>query len=167
MTTIAVRSSENRTVAVIERGSSTVAVRPGPGRAVVAAGLRGPKGPPGEPGQAGGAAFQRLAGETISALRVVYEASGLVYVLDYRDAAHIDLLVGITMTAADGGAPIAIQRAGEISDSGWAWTPGRVYLGVAGQLTQTPPETGYSVLIGSAVSATRILLNLQDPIELE
>lgn len=44
MTTIAVRSSENRTVAVIERGSSTVATRPGPGRAVVAAGLRGPKG---------------------------------------------------------------------------------------------------------------------------
>ena len=124
----------------------------------------GDQGPPGPPG---GVVIQRSAGHLISALRVVYEASGLVYVLDYRDAAHIDLLVGITMTAADGGAPIAIQRAGEISDSGWAWTPGRVYLGVAGQLTQTPPETGYSVLIGSAVSATRILLNLQDPIELE
>lgn len=124
----------------------------------------GDQGPPGPPG---GVVIQRSAGHLISALRVVYEASGLVYVLDYRDAAHIDLLVGITMTAADGGAPIAIQRAGEISDSGWAWTPGRVYLGVAGQLTQTPPETGYSVLIGSAVSATRIILNLQDPIELE
>ena len=124
----------------------------------------GDQGPPGPPG---GVVIQRSAGHLISALRVVYEASGLVYALDYRDAAHIDLLVGITMTAADGGAPIAIQRAGEISDSGWAWTPGRVYLGVAGQLTQTPPETGYSVLIGSAVSATRIILNLQDPIELE
>ena len=124
----------------------------------------GDQGPPGPPG---GVVIQRSAGHLISALRVVYEASGLVYVLDYRDAAHIDLLVGITMTAADEGAPIAIQRAGEISDSGWAWTPGRVYLGAAGQLTQTPPETGYSVLIGSAVSATRILLNLQDPIELE
>ena len=79
----------------------------------------GDQGPPGPPG---GVVIQRSAGHLISALRVVYEASGLVYVLDYRDAAHIDLLVGITMTAADGGAPIAIQRAGEISDSGWAWT---------------------------------------------
>ena len=58
----------------------------------------GDQGPPGPPG---GVVIQRSAGHLISALRVVYEASGLVYVLDYRDAAHIDLLVGITMTAAE------------------------------------------------------------------
>ena len=48
MTAIAIRSSAgNSAVAVNERGSSAVAVRPGPGRAVVAAGLRGAPGKPG------------------------------------------------------------------------------------------------------------------------
>lgn len=54
MTAIAIRSSAgNSAVAVNERGSSAVAVRPGPGRAVVAAGLRGPEGQPGQPGPPG------------------------------------------------------------------------------------------------------------------
>ena len=48
MTTIAIRSSrDSRAVATVERGGSTVATRPGPGRAVVAAGLRGAPGKPG------------------------------------------------------------------------------------------------------------------------
>ena len=127
----------------------------------------GDQGPPGPPGPSGGAAVQRLAGSELSALRAVYELDGYVYPLDYRDSAHIDLLLGVTLTAASAGAAVTVQRTGDLSDSGWAWQPGRIYLGQAGLLTQHPAETGYSLLIGSAVSATRILLNLQDPIELE
>lgn len=168
MTTIAVRTSrDSRAVATVERGGSTVATQPGPGRAVVAAGLRGPKGPPGEPGQAGGAAFQRLAGETISALRAVYELDGEVYVLDYRDGDHVDLIIGISLTAAPAGQLINVQRSGVMDDANWSWTPGRVWLGAGGALTQMPPADGYDVLIGSAVSATRITLNLSEPIDLE
>lgn len=129
--------------------------------------LAGDQGPPGPPGPAGGAAVQRLAGSALSALRAVYELDGYVYPLDYRDSAHIDLLLGVTLTAASAGAAVTVQRTGDLSDTGWAWQPGRIYLGQAGLLTQHPAETGYSLLIGSAVSATRILLNLQDPIELE
>ena len=45
MTTIAVRtSSDSLAVATVERGGSTVATQPGPGRAVVAAGMRGAPG---------------------------------------------------------------------------------------------------------------------------
>lgn len=129
--------------------------------------VAGQRGKQGIPGPAGGAAVERVAGETISALRVVYELDGRVFALDYRDAEHIDLLLGVTLTAASAGAAVNVQRTGDLSDSGWAWQPGRIYLGQAGLLTQHPAETGYSLLIGSAVSATRILLNLQDPIELE
>ncbi|MDG9927417.1 MULTISPECIES: hypothetical protein [unclassified Pseudomonas] len=167
MTTIAVRTSENRTVAVVDRGSSTVAVRPGPGRTVVAAGLRGPKGSPGQPGPAGGAAFQRLAGETISALQAVYELDGVVFVLDYRDGDHIDQILGISLTAALTGEPMNVQRAGVLDDASWSWAPGRVWLGADGALTQTPPADGFDVLIGCAVGATRITLNLSEPIDLE
>ena len=168
MTTIAVRtSSDSLAVATVERGGSTVATQPGPGRAVVAAGLRGPKGQPGEPGPAGGAAVQRLAGETLSALRIVYELDGEVFALDSGDADHIDLLLGITLTAADAGQPVNVQRLGAVDDDAWSWQPGRVWLGVAGALTQTPPADGFDVLIGAAVASGRLLLNLQDPLELE
>lgn len=129
--------------------------------------VAGRRGQQGIPGPAGGAAVQRLAGGELSALRAVYELDGYVYPLDYRDSAHIDLLLGVTLTAASAGAAVNVQRTGDLSDSGWAWQPGRIYLGQAGLLTQHPAETGYSLLIGSAVSATRIILNLQDPIELE
>ena len=128
---------------------------------------QGGQGPPGVPGPAGGSALQRLAGETLSALRLVYELDGEVFALDSGDADHIDMLLGITLTAAAAGEPVNVQRSGVIDDGGWSWTPGRVWLGVDGRLTQTPPVAGYDVLIGSAVSATRITLNITDPIELE
>lgn len=130
-------------------------------------GEQGPAGRPGEPGPAGGAAVQRLAGETLSALRAVYELNGQVFALDYRDAEHIDLLLGVTLTAADPGQPINVQRLGAIDDDGWNWQPGRVWLGADGALTQNPPTDGYDVLIGAAVASGRLLLNLQDPLELE
>lgn len=128
---------------------------------------QGSQGPPGPPGPAGGAAVQRAAGEALSALRVVYELDGQAFTLDYRDAAHIDLLLGITLTSSAAGDPVNIQRSGAITDGFWSWAPGRVYLGAAGALTQLPPDDGYQVLIGAAVAADRLLMNLTDPIELE
>jgi hypothetical protein len=144
-----------------------VTVEPPADVLVVLAGEQGPPGRPGIPGPAGGSSLQRTAGETLSALRAVYELDGLIYPLDYRDTEHIDLLLGITLTAAPAGEPVNVQRSGVIEDTGWSWTPGRVWLGLDGRLTQTPPVDGYDVLIGAATSATSITLNLTDPIELE
>lgn len=144
-----------------------VTVGPDSEPVVVTAGEQGPPGPAGQPGPAGGSALQRQAGETLSALLVVYELGGEVFRLDYRDVDHIDLLLGITLTAAPLGQAVNVQRSGSLDDAGWSWAPGRVWLGANGSLTQTPAVDGYDVLIGSAVSANRIILNLQDPIELE
>lgn len=129
--------------------------------------LAGEQGPPGPPGPAGGASVQRLAGSELSALRAVYELNGQVFALDYRDTEHIDLLLGVTLTAADQGHPVNVQRLGAIDDDDWSWQPGRVWLGADGALTQNPPTDGFDVLIGAAVASGRLLLNLQDPLELE
>lgn len=127
----------------------------------------GEQGPPGPPGPSGGSTLQRTAGTTLSALVVVYEEGGEVFSLGKDDDAHIDQLLGLTVTAASIGNPINVQRTGAVDNSGWAWTPGRVYLGAGGALTQTPATGGNDVLIGRAVSATRLLLDIQDPIDLE
>lgn len=128
---------------------------------------QGPPGPPGIPGPAGGQALQRTAGGALSALIAVYELDGSVYPLDAADADHIDLLLGLTITAAAAGSPVNVQRSGAIDDAGWSWVPGRVYLGAGGALTQTPPADGFDVLVGVATSPIRLVLHLQDAIALE
>lgn len=155
-----------KTQAVVARVPNAVVVKESaPLTVVVTRGIPGPTGPPGPDG---GNVLQRAAGETLSALRAVYELDGAVRPLDAGDADHIDLLLGITITAAAAGQPINVQRAGSISDAAWSWTPGsRVHLGANGALTQSPPVDGFDVLIGTAVSPTSLLLNLQEPIELE
>lgn len=125
------------------------------------------QGPPGPPGPAGGSVVPSTAGEVTSALRVLYELNGQAFPLDYRDTEHIQLLLGISLNAAPAGAQINVQRFGPIEDAAWSWTPGRLWLGPGGTLTQTPPADGYDVLMGTAVSASRIFLNPQDPINLE
>lgn len=146
---------------------SVVAIHAKSPAEVIAAGLRGAQGLQGIPGPDGGSAFTRTAGESLSALRVVYEIDGDVFYLDPDDEDHIDLLLGITLTAADIGTPVNVQRSGVLEDSAWNWNLGRVWLGANGTLTQTPPLFGFDVLIGYAVSPTRITLNIQDPIQLE
>lgn len=124
-------------------------------------GVRGPTGP------AGGQTVERLAGETIPALVLVWEdADGRVWPLDYRDAGHIFCALGVAVTAADAGGRIDVQTLGVIDDDGWGWTPhSRIYLGANGALTEIPAADGFHVLVGTATSPERLLLSLQDPIE--
>ena len=133
---------------------------------VTAAGGKGPPGGRGEPGPSGGSAVQRTAGEQLSALRVVYEWSGVVRYLDAGDAEHIDQVAGITLNAVEQGYPINLQLSGPLEDAVWSWQPGPVWLGSAGTLTQTPPDNGYLLFIGNAVSPTRLIINLDQPVQL-
>lgn len=127
-------------------------------------GEQGPPGRQGIPGPAGGAAVERQAGEALSALRAVYELDGQVFVLDYRDGAGIYLLLGLTLTAADAGGQVNVQRSGPLDDAGWSWAPGPVWLGADGALTQVAPVDGFCVLLGAAVSGTRLILDFHQPI---
>jgi len=128
--------------------------------------LRGERG---QPGPAGDATVLRTSAAPISALRGVWEdAAGVVHLLDYRDAEHIELLAGITVTATSAaGQPVTVQRAGVIDLAGLGLAPGSVWLGIGGALTQTPPDDGFDVLVGAVVSDSRLILNLQDSIALE
>lgn len=130
---------------------------------------QGPPGPPGIPGPAGGQVLQRTAGQDTSALVVVYEdLFSAVWPADPDVETDVLALLGVTVSAAQGGQPINVQRLGVIDDASWSFVPGRrVFLAGQGRLTQEPPQAGYDVLIGTAVSPTRLLLNIQDPIALE
>ncbi len=161
-------TAKDTAVVVSERERAVVVTPPQPQTAVVVRGVPGPRGRQGEIGPAGGAAFTRTTPGALSALRVVWEdVDGAVYPIDPEDDAHIDLISGLTLTATPGAGEVTVQRSGPVDDSAWSWAPGRVWLGAAGALTQNPPLDGTDVLIGYAVSPTRLYLDIQDPIHLE
>ena len=175
-TTVVVQGPEPQSLAV--QGGSTALVQQAVAGAlvlvpvvetlVVGTGVQGPPGPQGAIGPAGGTAMQRIAGHTVSALRVVWEDEhGRVRYLSATDEDNIFCLLGVTLTAADTGGLVDVQRSGAMDDNGWSWSKGqRVYLGANGGLTTQPAEVGFQVLVGVAVSPTRLLLQLQDPVML-
>lgn len=113
-----------------------------------------------------GEGVTRKAGEALSALRVVYESQGQVFLLDPLDDRHIDGLLGLTVTAAQVGEDVIVQRNGTLDNSGWIWQEGLVFLGAQGQLTQVPPVAGWELVVGNAPSGTRLNIDFDEPVDL-
>ena len=77
------------------------------------------------------------------------------------------MTIGVTTGAALIGALATLQTFGEMSDVSFSFTPGAaIYVGTNGMLTQTPPSGGaaFSQIIGVAITATSLFLNIQLPI---
>lgn len=113
----------------------------------------GPPGPAGPVGPVGGIAT-RIAGENIGGHRAVtVGADGKAYLASPVEA-QAQAVFGVTTGAAVTGASVTIQCAGVLSEASWSWTPGPVWLGTDGVLTQTVPTSGAAVHIGTAGGPT-------------
>lgn len=122
----------------------------------------------GKPGTGGSTQVVRQTSGALSALLVVWEDElGVVRALDAGDADHIDLVCGLAITGASDVADVTVQRSGPVEDASWSWTPGRVWLGAGGALTQVAPAAGFDLVAGYAVSPTRLYLDFQEHVELE
>ena len=76
-------------------------------------------------------------------------------------------MLGITTGAAAAGDAINVQASGEMTEVSWNWTPGLpVFLGTNGLLTQTPPVSGFQLVLGVAISPTKLAINIKQPIVL-
>lgn len=133
-------------------------------RAVIAAGLRGPAGRDGAPGSQ---VVSFVAGAALSGHRAVFAAGNTVAYASSGAPETAAQVIGVTTQAADAGAPINVQRMGTITEPTWSWAPGPVFLGLAGALVQTPPDTGAYLQIGVALDATTLDIRIGTPIELE
>lgn len=108
----------------------------------------------------------KIAGENLGGQRVVISSgSNNVLLADSTNLAHKNLIMGITLGAAMNGSAATIRTAGEMFESSWNWTPGvNIYLGANGLLTQIPPTTGFLKVIGVALTATLIRVQIQPTI---
>lgn len=129
----------------------------------VMAGQRGAQGRPGTDAGGGIQTIVRSAGETVSALRIVFERQQSVLLANPSDDSVFQAL-GLSLTAGSAGTDITVQTQGYVDDSAWSWAEGHVWCGPNGSLTQVPPTSGWDFIIGFATSATRLYIDLNEPV---
>ncbi|WP_280365903.1 hypothetical protein [Nocardia wallacei] len=100
------------------------------------------------------------AGVALSGHRaVVRQPDGAFVYADNTDPAHLALPIGITNSAAAVGDSVEVVMLGELAEPSWSWTPGPIFLGTSGALTQAVPGTGFLAQLASATAATAIYVD--------
>ncbi len=108
--------------------------------------------------------FSVTAAEAIGGHRAVTAAGRYAAITGSVEEATV---IGISTGAAASGHALAVQSAGMLEFSGWTWVTGaRIYLSASGTLTAVPPVTGWLVATGIALSATTMLVKIEQPINL-
>jgi hypothetical protein len=102
----------------------------------------------------------------VNGFQVVYLASnGTARPADGTNQTHAGKVIGLTTAAQSEGVPATIQLAGEIENIAWNLVAGEVYyLASGGEISQTPPDTGFVQRIGVAKTSTILVINLGEPV---
>ena len=133
---------------------------------VLEAAAQGPRGPQGIPGPVGGATTVMVGAVPISGhTAVAMDADGLLIYADCTNPAHIGAVQGVVANAYSPGDLAVVQTDFDLHHAGWTFTPGPVLAGAGGALVQTLPAGAvFAQVIGYALSATRIHIDVQPPI---
>lgn len=148
-----------RTIVVYRAAREVVRDR---ARTVVVRG-QGVQGPPGRDGSGtGGTETQTAtAAITLSGHRAVTpQADGTLVYADNATLDHRGRPLWITTAAYSSGEVATAVSHGLITEPSWSWSPGQVYLGADGVLTQTAPVSPAAFLaaVGEAVDATTLFV---------
>lgn len=133
---------------------------------VVAVAEQGPRGIQGIQGPAGGTTTVTVGATPLSGhSAVAVGAAGLLIQADCTNPAHRGAVLGLLANAYSPGDQAVVQTAFTLEHSGWTWSPGPVFVGTAGQLTQTLPVGAvFSQVVAHALSPTIVLVDVQPPI---
>lgn len=104
----------------------------------------------------------------ISAHVAIYaDASAGILVANPSILTQQDRIIGITKTsAAAADEEVTFVSEGLLTDPSFVFTPGPVYIGVAGSLTQIKPTSGLLIQVGTAISLTELIVGIQLSIRL-
>lgn len=107
-----------------------------------------------------------VAGDDLGGHRLITtDPFGLAIYADQSNLDHTNKVVGLTMNAADLGASVTVLIEGPITEPSWNWdTNLPVFLSTSGQMTQTPPTSGFSLIIGFPETSTRLMVRINRPI---
>lgn len=105
------------------------------------------------------------AGEDLMLHRVVYiHTDGNVYEADSSDITQMNKIIGVTIdnTIADDSIPVV--TIGTIDGFTGLNIGNEYFVSSSGALTHIPPTTGFTQVMGVAVSVTELLVNMQVPL---
>ena len=131
-------------------------------------GTPGPQGPPGSAAEQ--VLLSRTAFSALSGHRVVTITSDSQLTYASNDMAwQLEVPLWLTLGAFADGATGLVLAYGPVVEPSWSWTPGPLYLGTNGLLTQDPPqppEALFSVQVGYATSQTGVFFERRPSISL-
>ena len=132
---------------------------------IVAVAEQGPRGIQGIQGPAGGTTTVTVGVTPLSGhSAVAVDAAGLLIQADCTNPAHRGAVLGLLANAYSPGDQAVVHTAFTLEHSGWTWSPGPVFVGTAGQLTQTLPVGAvFSQVVAHALSPTLVLVDVQPP----
>ncbi len=116
----------------------------------------------------GSSLITKKAGESLGGHRIVraYNEDKVLYASN-SDLSQLHNILGLTTGAASIGSDVAVLVSGEIIEPSWNFTQDQyVYLGLNGQLTQTPPSSGFLLVVGTAIAPTVVFVKIGAPVQL-
>jgi hypothetical protein len=109
--------------------------------------------------------IQAIAGEVISATKLVYMIDETTCGLSDKDILSKKDAIGIALNAALPGSSVDILLFGRFVDLFFTYPVNTsLYLGNNGNITDIAPSTGYSVLIGKGLGTGAIFIDIERPI---
>ena len=108
----------------------------------------------------------KTAGQVLSANKViVLNSVGKAIFADKDNLDHFFKVYGVTKESAVLDETVEITTYGEHENNTWSWELDKaIYLSAGGELTQSPPTTGFILEIGFPVTATKIFVNIKSSI---
>lgn len=159
---------ERETLVLVEEARQELLVETRERVQILTEAKQGPRGAQGIQGPAGGTTTITVGGAPLSGhSAVAVDASGLLVEADCTNPAHLGAVLGLLTNAYSPGDQAVVQTAFTVEHVGWTWTPGPVFVGTSGQLTQSlPGGATFSQVVAHALSATLVLVDVQPPITL-
>jgi hypothetical protein len=108
-----------------------------------------------------------VGGTAVSGQRVLMtiDSIGTVGHADPSVVGYASRIVGISVGAAYAAATVDVRWLGELEDPGFAFNlTKRIFCGAGGQLTQTPPTSGFARCVGQPITPTKMRVDFNAPI---
>ncbi len=124
--------------------------------------VRGEQGPRGE----GTSAEYNAAVGGVNAGQVLYiNTLGTVQPANSDNITHAGKVLGFASESKSEGEDVLVLTAGDVTKGSWTLSPGLpAYLAAGGDVTQTPPDEGFSQRVGVATTATTINIRIGEPV---
>jgi len=98
----------------------------------------------------------------LSASRVVKQVDSLVSYSSSNDNNSAYTTIGITKTA---GTTVTVVKTGELVDQSFSFTANEpLFLNTNGFFSHTPPSSGFILQVGVALSTTKMLVDIGEPL---